>query len=96
MKLQSKFGFCYPNFKYCTLNVSWTEFCTDKQMDGQMIQTLDAPGGPFGKTICLQPIDGGIKIMVKHERSCHNKWTCKILPTVDGLNFVGFQFSWWV
>ena len=33
----------HPNFKYCTLFISGTELRTD----GQMIQTLDAPGGPF-------------------------------------------------
>ena len=33
----------HPNFKYCTLFISGTELRTD----GQTIQTLDAPGGPF-------------------------------------------------
>ena len=37
----------HPNFKYCTLFISGTELRTDKRTDGQMIQTLDAPGGPF-------------------------------------------------
>ena len=37
----------HPYFIYCTLNVSGTELRTDKQTDGQTIQTLDAPGGPF-------------------------------------------------
>ena len=37
----------HPNFKYCTLFVSGTELRINGQTDGQTIQTLDAPGGPF-------------------------------------------------
>ena len=41
----------HPNFKYCTLFVSRTEFRTDRQTDRQMdrrtIRLLDAPDGPF-------------------------------------------------
>ena len=33
-----------PNFKYCTLFISETELRTDGR---RMIQTLDAPDGPF-------------------------------------------------
>ena len=35
------------NFKYCTLFISGMELRTEGQTDGQTIQTLDAPGGPF-------------------------------------------------
>ena len=37
----------HPNFKYCTLFISGTELGMDGQSDGQTIQTLDSPGGPF-------------------------------------------------
>ena len=37
----------HPNFKYCTLFISGTELRMDGRKDGQTIQTLDAPGGPF-------------------------------------------------
>ena len=50
MNLQFKFWlqYHYPNFKYCTLYVSRTNYGqTDGQIGGRTIQLLDATRGPF-------------------------------------------------
>ena len=38
--------YVYQNLKYCTLYVRRTELWTNRHR--QMIQTIDAPGGPLG------------------------------------------------
>ena len=59
--------YLHPNFNYWTLFVNgtelWTNRQTDKQTDGQTIQLLDAPGGPFKRSA------GGIKNIVTKNTS---------------------------
>ena len=47
LKVQVWLQYDNPNFKYCTLFISGTDRRTDGRTNGQTIQPLDAPGGPF-------------------------------------------------